>query len=138
MPRLRGTGPRGSRPSRAPAMLGTVHGSGETSAMAWTQQGSGIDARWEADSPQACRRKLDHRLARIEGHVRAVRRMVAERRPAGEVLLQVAAVRGALNGIASRVLEAELAAVARGSPHGRSAERLSRIAKSLRSLLRQG
>ncbi|NIP73053.1 MAG: metal-sensing transcriptional repressor, partial [Gammaproteobacteria bacterium] len=44
---------------------------------------------------------LDHRLARIEGHVRAVRRMVAERRAADEILLQIAAVQGGLSSVMS-------------------------------------
>jgi len=45
------------------------------------------------------------RLARIEGHVRAVKRMVEEDRPCPDVLLQIAAVRSALNGVGRLVLE---------------------------------
>ena len=46
-----------------------------------------------------------NRLARIEGHVRAVKRMVEEGKPCPEVLVQIAAVRSALNGVGRVILE---------------------------------
>ena len=49
-----------------------------------------------------------HRLARIEGHVRAVKRMVEEDRPYSDILIQVAAVRSALNGVGRLILEDHL------------------------------
>ncbi len=39
------------------------------------------------------------RLARIEGHVRAIKRMVEEDTPCPDVLMQIAAVRSALNSV---------------------------------------
>jgi len=45
------------------------------------------------------------RLARIEGHVRGVRRMVEEDKSCPEVLLQLAAVRAALNRVGRIVFE---------------------------------
>ena len=42
-------------------------------------------------------RKVVSRLARIEGHVGAVKRMVEEGRPCPDVLIQIAAVRSALD-----------------------------------------
>jgi len=45
------------------------------------------------------------RLARIEGHVRGVRRMVEEDKSCPEVLLQLAAVRAALNRVGRMVFE---------------------------------
>jgi CsoR family transcriptional regulator, copper-sensing transcriptional repressor len=48
------------------------------------------------------------RLARIEGHVRAVKRMVEEGRPCPDILIQVAAVRSALNGVGRLILEDHL------------------------------
>ena len=50
-------------------------------------------------TPQVVRR-----LARIEGHVAAVKRMVEQQRPCAEVLLQLAAVRKALNAAAGLLL----------------------------------
>jgi CsoR family transcriptional regulator, copper-sensing transcriptional repressor len=51
------------------------------------------------------RKAVLDRLARIEGHVRAVRRMVEEDVPCPEVLVQIAAVRSALNGAGRIILE---------------------------------
>jgi DNA-binding FrmR family transcriptional regulator len=45
------------------------------------------------------------RLARIEGHVRGVRRMVEEGKSCPEVLLQLAAVRAALSRVGRMVFE---------------------------------
>jgi DNA-binding FrmR family transcriptional regulator len=49
------------------------------------------------------------RLARIEGHVRAVKRMVEEGTPCPDVLVQIAAVRSALNSVGQVILEDHLA-----------------------------
>jgi DNA-binding FrmR family transcriptional regulator len=48
------------------------------------------------------------RLARIEGHVRAVKEMVEGGRPCPEVLIQLAAVRSALDQAARVLLEDHL------------------------------
>lgn len=48
------------------------------------------------------------RLARIEGHVRAIKRMVEEDTPCPDVLVQVAAVRSALNNVGQIILEDHL------------------------------
>ena len=48
------------------------------------------------------------RLARIEGHVRAVKRMVEEDTECPDVLVQVAAVRSALNKVGQIILEDHL------------------------------
>lgn len=45
------------------------------------------------------------RLARIEGHVRSIRSMVEEGRDCSEVLIQIAAVRSALQSLGRLVLE---------------------------------
>jgi CsoR family transcriptional regulator, copper-sensing transcriptional repressor len=62
------------------------------------------------------------RLARIEGHVRAVKRMVENDTPCPDVLVQVAAVRAALNSVGKLILEDHLqscmvAAVENGDFH---------------------
>lgn len=48
---------------------------------------------------------VEARLAKIEGHVRAVHRMVAEGKPCPDILVQLAAVRGALDRVGRIVLE---------------------------------
>lgn len=54
--------------------------------------------------PQS-RRKLIHRLARIEGHVRGIRSMIEQDQPCPDVLLQIAAVKGALDRVARLILD---------------------------------
>jgi CsoR family transcriptional regulator, copper-sensing transcriptional repressor len=49
-----------------------------------------------------------NRLARIEGHVRAVKRMVEEEVPCPDILVQIAAVRSALGGVGRLILEDHL------------------------------
>ena len=49
-----------------------------------------------------------NRLARIEGHVRAIKRMVSEDTPCPDVLTQIAAVRSALNSVGRVILEDHL------------------------------
>ena len=46
-----------------------------------------------------------NRLARIEGHVRSIKEMVATGRECTEVLIQIAAVRSAVNKVGKVVLE---------------------------------
>lgn len=45
------------------------------------------------------------RLARIEGQIRGLQRMVAEGQPCSEILTQVAAARAALAGVATMIFE---------------------------------
>lgn len=53
-------------------------------------------------------RSIINRLSRIEGHIRGVKTMVHESRPCPEVLVQIAAVRGALDRVARMILDAHL------------------------------
>lgn len=50
-------------------------------------------------------RSVVNRLSRIEGHVRAVKRMVEEGTPCPDVLIQVAAIRSALDNVGRIILE---------------------------------
>lgn len=49
--------------------------------------------------------ELQNRLSRVEGHVRGVKRMLAEHASCDDLLLQLAAIRSALNQVAARLLE---------------------------------
>jgi FrmR/RcnR family transcriptional regulator, repressor of frmRAB operon len=51
------------------------------------------------------RKKLKTRLARIRGQIDAVDRALDELRECGEVLQQIAAIRGAVTGLLGEVLE---------------------------------
>ncbi|HCR49472.1 MAG TPA: metal-sensitive transcriptional regulator [Rhodothermales bacterium] len=60
------------------------------------------------DAEQVLRKGLTNRLARIEGHVRSVREMVLQDRPSRDLVLQVQAIKAALNQFALTLLEHEL------------------------------
>jgi DNA-binding FrmR family transcriptional regulator len=49
-----------------------------------------------------------NRLSRIEGHIRSVKTMVEDGRDCSEVLIQVAAVRSAINRVGKIILEDHL------------------------------
>lgn len=53
-------------------------------------------------------KQVVNRLARIEGHVRAVKQMVDEGRDCPEVLLQIAAIRKAIDNTAKVILKDHL------------------------------
>ncbi|MBX2866087.1 MAG: metal-sensitive transcriptional regulator [Leptolyngbyaceae cyanobacterium MAG.088] len=53
-------------------------------------------------------KRIVNRLSRIEGHVRGIKTMVHEGRPCTDVLVQVAAVRGALDRVARLILDEHL------------------------------
>ena len=53
-------------------------------------------------------RSLDARLARIEGHVRSVRRMLAEHEDCDALLIQLAAIRAAVTQAIVKLLEGHI------------------------------
>lgn len=68
--------------------------------------GDGIVAQHE--NAHEHHQQVLNRLARIEGHVRAIKRMVEEDKPCPDVLMQIAAVRSALNSVGRVILEDHL------------------------------
>lgn len=80
---------------------------------------------------------LANRLARLEGHVRAIRQMVLDRRCADEILLQVAAVKAAINAFATTLVEHELKDCINTCMTGSPDERLARAIKGLTALLKR-
>ncbi|OKH47944.1 hypothetical protein NIES2101_23025 [Calothrix sp. HK-06] len=64
-------------------------------------------------------RRIVNRLSRIEGHVRGIKTMVQQNSPCPDVLLQIAAVRGALDRVARIVLDEHLSeCISRASKEG--------------------
>jgi CsoR family transcriptional regulator, copper-sensing transcriptional repressor len=57
---------------------------------------------------EASLRQIVNRLSRVEGHIRGVKTMVQESRPCPEVLVQIAAIRGALDRVARLILDEHL------------------------------
>ncbi|MEH1901309.1 MAG: metal-sensitive transcriptional regulator [Nostoc sp.] len=69
--------------------------------------GTGDSAHAHVHSEESLRR-IVNRLSRIEGHVRGIKAMVQQSSPCPDVLLQIAAVRGALDRVARIVLDEHL------------------------------
>lgn len=84
----------------------------------------------------ASQKSLADRLARAEGHLRSVRQMVIDHRCADEVLLQLAAVKGALNQFAAVIVESEMKACVDSCMSGSNDERLARVTKALAAVLK--
>ena len=53
-------------------------------------------------------RKIINRLSRLEGHIRGIKTMVSEGRPCPEILVQIAAIRGAIDRVARIILDEHL------------------------------
>lgn len=66
-----------------------------------------IAAHQHVHDPESLQRILN-RFARIEGHIRGIKTMVKEGRPCPDVLVQIAAVRGALNRVSRIILDEHL------------------------------
>ncbi|MGB3511596.1 MAG: metal-sensitive transcriptional regulator [Microcoleaceae cyanobacterium] len=63
--------------------------------------------------------RLVNRLSRIEGHVRGIKTMIKDSRPCPDILIQIAAVRGALDRVARMVLDSHLSdCISRASQDG--------------------
>ncbi|NCJ07792.1 metal-sensing transcriptional repressor [Synechococcales cyanobacterium C] len=77
-------------------------------------------------------RAIVNRLSRIEGHIRGIKTMVQESRPCPDVLIQVAAVRGALDRVARMVLDEHLSeCVARAAEEGNIQAELEELKAAL-------
>ncbi|MFQ5739937.1 MAG: metal-sensitive transcriptional regulator [Acidobacteriota bacterium] len=98
-----------------------------------------VDLAERAERPylsETSKKALADRLARLEGHVRSVRQMILDHRCADEVLLQVVAVRAALNQFAATLLDEELRACLNTCMEGEHDERLGKVTKVLSTLLK--
>ncbi|MEM8778880.1 MAG: metal-sensing transcriptional repressor [Cyanobacteria bacterium P01_G01_bin.49] len=77
-------------------------------------------------------KQVINRLSRIEGHIRGVKTMVAESRPCPEVLIQLAAVRGAIDRVSRLILDEHLnECVARAAQEGNIEEELEQLKAAL-------
>ncbi len=80
--------------------------------------GHGQSAHPHVHSEESLRR-IVNRLSRIEGHVRGIKTMVQQNSPCPDVLLQIAAVRGAIDKVARIVLDEHLTeCIGRASKEG--------------------
>jgi CsoR family transcriptional regulator, copper-sensing transcriptional repressor len=91
-----------------------------------------------ANLPASVRAELDSRLARIEGHVSAIRRMLSSGDDCDSLLVQASAVRSALNGVLVGLMEAHLeSCVVPCARSGRSDEAIGRFRQALETVLKR-
>lgn len=89
------------------------------------------------DLPADVRAGLDSRLARIEGHVVAIRRMLAAGDDCNSLLVQTSAVRSALSAVVVGLMEAHLkSCVEPCARSGKSDEALGRFRQALKTVLK--
>lgn len=82
-------------------------------------------------------RQIINRLSRIEGHIRGIKTMVSEDRHCPEVLIQIAAVRGALDRVARLILDEHLTAcVGRAAEMGNMDAEIEELKAALDHFLR--
>ena len=80
--------------------------------------GDGQSAHPHVHSEESLR-SIVNRLSRVEGHIRGIKTMVQESRPCPDVLVQIAAVRGALDRVARMILDEHLTeCIARAAKEG--------------------
>ena len=91
-----------------------------------------------ANLPVEVRADLDARLARIEGHVSAIRRMLSSGDDCDSLLVQASAVRSALNGVLVGLMEAHLeSCVVPCARSGKSDEAVGRFRQALETVLKR-
>jgi DNA-binding FrmR family transcriptional regulator len=77
-------------------------------------------------------RQIVNRLSRIEGHIRGIKVMVQESRACPDVLVQIAAVRGALDRVARVILDEHLTeCIARAAKEGKIEEEIEELKTAL-------
>ena len=81
---------------------------------------------------EASLRQVVNRLSRIEGHIRGIKTMVLESRPRPEVLVQIAAVRGALERVARLILDEHLSeCIGRAAQKGNIEDEIEQLKSAL-------
>lgn len=91
-----------------------------------------------ANLPEAVRKDLDSRLARIEGHVSAIRRMLSSGDDCDSLLVQASAVRSALNGVLVGLMEAHVeSCVIPCARRGKNDEAVDRFRQALETVLKR-
>jgi len=72
------------------------------------------------------------RLSRLEGHIRGIKKMVEERKPCEEILIQVAAIQSAMHKIGQIMLEDHLSGcVIAGIKEGKVEETLLKLKSAI-------
>jgi DNA-binding FrmR family transcriptional regulator len=80
--------------------------------------------------------KVRNRLAKIEGHTRAIRDMITQDRDCVEILHQIRSVTGAWQQVASIILEEHLrSCVASAAAEGKAEEAINSLREVIRKIM---
>jgi DNA-binding FrmR family transcriptional regulator len=85
---------------------------------------------------QHVNQKIVHRLSRIEGHLHSIKEMVASGRDCAEVLVQMAAVRAALDRAGCAILEDHLEhCIAEAAEAGKGQQAIDELKMALKRFI---
>ena len=85
----------------------------------------------------ALEQDVQNRLSRIEGHIRGIKRMLAEHKDCESLLIQTAAVKSAINQVIVKILEGHMdTCVAECVLEGNGVEALNRLQGALALVLK--
>jgi len=89
------------------------------------------------EHPHTHRKAIINRLARVEGHIRAIKEMTIAGRDCPDVLLQIAAVQKALDNAAKLLLKDHLeSCVVNAVHHGNQDQVIAELTKALDNYIR--
>lgn len=80
--------------------------------------------------------KLQARLSRIEGHVRGVKRMLADKKDCESILIQTSAIKAALNQAIIKLLEGHMETCIADCVKAGNVEELDRLKKAMALVLK--
>ena len=84
-------------------------------------------------------RAIYNRLSRLEGQVRGVKKMLAERKSCDDMLVQISALKQAVNGIAAELLQAHMETCVLGRVEAGDGQRaLASLRQSLAKVMKHG
>ena len=84
-------------------------------------------------------RAIYNRLSRLEGQVRGVKKMLAEHKSCDDMLVQVSALKQAVNGIAAELLQAHMETCVLGRVEAGEGQRaLASLRESLAKVMKHG
>ncbi len=86
---------------------------------------------------EAAERDLLNRLSRIEGHIRAVKGMIAQGKCCDEIIIQVAAIKAATTQVAVELLRDNLKSCVVTCMEGGKEEVMDRLFKAVSVVLKQ-
>lgn len=82
-------------------------------------------------------RRIVNRLSRVEGHIRGIKSMVQDSRPCPDILVQLAAVRGAIDRIGRMVLDEHLSeCISRAAEEGNIEAEIEELKAALDRFIR--